>query len=166
MDKLFTVGHASDKGMYDFSRVKTWFKNVNIFEMDKIFVPINHGHLHWICAVLCMMEKKICMYDSMGSHGMEYLEGLLHFINDEHMSKKGVPLYDISEWELVGHISQLRITELTVACLLACSQTSCPEFYRLCSLKSILISVAILSHSLFYVLVLLRKGGEKLDINH
>jgi hypothetical protein len=57
-----------------------------------------------------MMEKKICMYDSMGSHGMEYLEGLLHFINDEHMSKKGVPLYDISEWELVGHISQLRIT--------------------------------------------------------
>jgi hypothetical protein len=26
------------------------------------------------------------------------------------MSKKGVPLYDISEWELVGHISQLRIT--------------------------------------------------------
>jgi hypothetical protein len=34
-----------------------------------------------------------------------------------------------------------------------------------CSLKSILISVAILSHSLFYVLVLLRKGGEKLDIN-
>jgi hypothetical protein len=35
-----------------------------------------------------------------------------------------------------------------------------------CSPKSILISVAIfLSHSLFYMLVLLRKGGEKLDIN-
>ncbi len=103
MAKLLAVGHASDEGMYDYSGVKTWFKNVNIFEMDKIFVPINHGHMHWICAVICMTEKKICMYDSMGSHGMEYLEALLHFINDEHISKKGVPLHDIDEWELVGH---------------------------------------------------------------
>jgi len=103
MAKLLAVGHASDEGMYDYSGVKTWFKNVNIFEMDKIFVPINHGHMHWICAVICMTEKKICMYDSMGSHGMEYLEALLHFINDKHISKKGVPLHDIDEWELVGH---------------------------------------------------------------
>ena len=54
MAKLLAVGHASDEGVYDYSRVKRWFKNVNIFEMDKIFVPINHGryaldvccHLH------------------------------------------------------------------------------------------------------------------------
>jgi sentrin-specific protease 1 len=108
MAKLLAVGHASNKGMYDYSRAKMWFKNVNIFEMDKMFMPINHGHLHWIYGVLCMMEEKICMYNSMGSHGMEYFEALLHFIKDKHMSKRGVPLHDIGEWELVGHISHLR----------------------------------------------------------
>ena len=103
MAKLLAVGHASDEGVYDYSGVKRWFKNVNIFEMDKIFVPIHHGRMHWMCTVICMTEKKICMYDSMGGHGMEYLEALLAFINDEHMTKKGVSLRDIGEWELVGH---------------------------------------------------------------
>jgi Ulp1 family protease len=50
-----------------------------------------------------MTKKKIYMYDSMGSSGMNYLESLFRYIQDEHQAKKGTPLPDIDEWELVGH---------------------------------------------------------------
>jgi len=108
MTKLLNEGNAdaSLDGQYTYNNVKRWSKKVpgkDIFKLDKIFFPINQGRMHWMCAVISMTEKKIYMYDSMGSSGMNYLESLFQYIQDEHQAKKGVPLPDIDEWELVGH---------------------------------------------------------------
>jgi len=48
-----------------------------------------------------MQEKRIQFYDSMGGSGMNYLEDLLRYLQDEHQDKKKCPLPDLDQWELV-----------------------------------------------------------------
>jgi len=108
MTNLLNKGNsdASLDGKYTYDNVKRWSKKVpgkDIFELDKIFFPINEDQVHYMCAVISMTEKKIYMYDSMGSSGTSYLESLFQYIQDEHQDKKGVPLPDITKWELVGN---------------------------------------------------------------
>jgi sentrin-specific protease 1 len=50
-----------------------------------------------------MKERRIQMYDSMGGSGMHYLKSLFQYLQDEHMDKKGTPLPDKDQWELVGY---------------------------------------------------------------
>ena len=57
--------------------------------------------MHWTVAVIHMTEKRIQFYDSMSGSGDRYLEGLMQYLQDEHMAKKGCPLPDADEWELV-----------------------------------------------------------------
>ena len=35
---------------------------MNIFEMNKVFVPINISNSHWTLAVIFLIEKKIKVY--------------------------------------------------------------------------------------------------------
>jgi sentrin-specific protease 1 len=110
MTKLLNEGNAdaSKDGEYEYRNVKRWSKKVpgkDIFKLDKIFFPINQGRMHWMCAVIHMKEKQIQMYDSMGGSGMHYLKSLFQYVKDEHMDKKGTPLPDIEQWELVGYQS-------------------------------------------------------------
>lgn len=44
--------------------------------------------------------KRIQFFDSMGSSGRPYLQGLLQYLEDEHKDKKKSQL-DTSDWELV-----------------------------------------------------------------
>lgn len=104
MTKLLNEGSASCDGKYEYRNVKRWSKKVpgkDIFALDKIFFPINQGGYHWICAVAFMQEKRIQMYDSMGTPGTTYLEHILHYFQDEHMDKKKKTLPDIDKWQLV-----------------------------------------------------------------
>lgn len=73
----------------------------DIFNLDKIIFPINQGRMHWVCAVAYMQEKRIQFYDSLGSDGMQYLEAIFKYIQDEHHDKKGSPLPDIDGWRLI-----------------------------------------------------------------
>jgi sentrin-specific protease 1 len=69
-------------GKYKYERVKRWNKKVpgqDIFNLDKIFFPINVGRMHWICAVAYMSEKRIQMYDSMGEGGVPYLQSIFQY---------------------------------------------------------------------------------------
>jgi hypothetical protein len=69
MTKLLNEGNAELEGTYEYRNVKRWSKKVpgkDIFNLDKIFFPINQGRMHWICAVAFMQEKRIQFYDSMG----------------------------------------------------------------------------------------------------
>lgn len=105
--KLLNEGHSNPAmdGKYEYKNVKRWSKKVpgkDIFQLDKIFFPINQGQMHWLCGVVLMQEKKIQIFDSMGSWGEHYLESLFQYLQDEHMDKKKCPLPDIDEWELVG----------------------------------------------------------------
>ena len=108
MTKLLNEGNAdpSKDGQYEYKNVKRWSKHVpgkDIFKLDKIFFPINQGRMHWMCAMVDMTEKRIEMYDSMGSSGMSYLKSLFRYIQHEHLAKKNAPLPDIEKWELVGY---------------------------------------------------------------
>lgn len=73
----------------------------DIFNLDKIFFPVNQGETHWICAVVFMQEKRIQMYDSCGGPGMHYLENIFRYLKDEHQDKKKCPLPDADQWTLV-----------------------------------------------------------------
>jgi hypothetical protein len=106
MTKLLNEGNTNVAldGKYDYRNVKRWSKNApgkDIFKLDKIFFPINEGRMHWICAVAFVQERRIQMYDSMGSDGMHYLQSIFQYIKDEHQDKKKAPLPDVNDWELV-----------------------------------------------------------------
>jgi sentrin-specific protease 1 len=109
--KLLNEGNSNPDldGKYDYQNVERWSKKVagrDIFNLETLIFPINIDRMHWLCAVAFMQEKRIQMYDSMGSDGMHYLESLLGYIKDEHQAKKGTPLPDAQEWRLVPCESQ------------------------------------------------------------
>jgi sentrin-specific protease 1 len=106
MTKLRNEGNVNPDldGKYEYRNVRRWSKKVpgkDIFNLDKIFFPINQGQMHWVCAVAFMQEKRIQFYDSMGGRGRQYLQDIFQYVQDEHMDKKKVPLPDIDEWTLV-----------------------------------------------------------------
>jgi len=106
MSTLLNEGNANPalNGKYDYKNVKRWSKKVpgkDIFQLDKIFFPINQGGMHWVCAVAFMQEKRIQFYDSFGSDGMDYIECIFQYIQDEHQSKKSSPLPGQGDWSLV-----------------------------------------------------------------
>ena len=79
---------------------------VNVIHPDLLLAresdpTVNVSGMHWTVAVVHMSEKRIQFYDSMSGSGDRYLEGLMQYLKDEHMAKKGCPLPDADEWELV-----------------------------------------------------------------
>jgi Ulp1 family protease len=48
-----------------------------------------------------MQEKRIQIYDSMGSGGHRYLEALFQYLKDEYKDKKKSPLPEVDEWKLI-----------------------------------------------------------------
>mmetsp|Transcript_15098 Transcript_15098/g.30446 ORF Transcript_15098/g.30446 Transcript_15098/m.30446 type:complete len:257 (+) Transcript_15098:1427-2197(+) len=100
IDKLVKDGHDG---------VKRWSKKVpgkNIFALDKVFVPINVDDWHWRLAVISMKEKTIQCIDSMGLPGTSHLEALKGYFEAEHEAKKGAPLPDADDWELIEGTSE------------------------------------------------------------
>jgi Ulp1 family protease len=100
MTKL--LGGSSEN--YKYANVKRWSKNVpgkDIFNLSKIFFPVNIMNQHWSCAVIFMEDKRIQFFDSMHGTGIRYLRGLFQYLKDEHQAKKGCPLPDEEQWQLV-----------------------------------------------------------------
>jgi sentrin-specific protease 1 len=98
-------------GQYKYENVKKWSEKVpgkDIFNLDKIFVPININQRHWIVAVIFIQEKKIEIFDSLKKNdkdydgGKPYLYALFRYIQDDHLDKKKYSLADINDWELVS----------------------------------------------------------------
>ena len=81
---------------YKYENVKKWSKKLDIFEMDKIFFPINIDNMHWTLAVVYPQEKRIEYFDSMRGKGKFYMDGLLQWIKDEAATKEH-PI-NIEEW--------------------------------------------------------------------
>ena len=104
---LLNEGSATNDGEYEYQNVKHWSKKApgkDIFDLDKILLPINTGKMHWISAVIFMQQKRIEIFDSLpslGSNGQRYVEALFRYLQDEHLDKKKTPLPDIKEWKLV-----------------------------------------------------------------
>ena len=58
-----------------------WFKNVNIFEFDIVYIPININNNHWILATIESFKCKVTVYDSFKSNQSNVLTNLHSYIN-------------------------------------------------------------------------------------
>merc|ERR1712130_219689 len=86
---FYTLLSKSGKG-YDYSRVKSWTRKIDLFAKDVVIVPI-HLQNHWTMAVIRPQQRHIDYYDSMGGR-FKGVELLKRYLQDEHMNKKGCPL--------------------------------------------------------------------------
>ncbi|KAG8464826.1 hypothetical protein KFE25_010194 [Diacronema lutheri] len=86
---------------YDYSAVRRWTKNVDLFALDAVIVPVNERQTHWVLAVINMRSKRFEFFDSLGGTGDDVLEHLRRYVRDEHMAKKGSAI-DLSGWEAVS----------------------------------------------------------------
>ena len=93
-----------ENGSYNYRNVKRWSKKVegkDVFELDKILVPVNVSNMHWCCLCVHVQERVVQFYDSLGGSGLEYLEAMRGYLRDE-WSKLGKPgTFDEAEWDLV-----------------------------------------------------------------
>jgi sentrin-specific protease 1 len=104
----FFVSKLSENG-YTYTNVRRWTLErtlkakcgvKNIFELDKIVMPVNVGGMHWCLAVIYIQEKKIQYYDSMSGSGMSTLKILKRYLVEEKDNKMKEKL-DPAEWTLV-----------------------------------------------------------------
>jgi sentrin-specific protease 1 len=88
-----------------YAGVRRWTKRakINLFEMDRVLIPINKGGFHWILAVVNVAEKRVEYYDSMGREGVSkenraVLENIRNFMVEEAKSQKR-SIEDIAHWD-------------------------------------------------------------------
>ncbi|KAF1776760.1 Protein kinase, ATP binding site [Phytophthora cactorum] len=84
-----------------------FYTKIDLFAMDKIFMPVNVGNMHWCMAVIFMTEKRIQYYDSMHGSGAACLKVLLvahclhaRYLHDESEHKKKQK-FNEEGWRLV-----------------------------------------------------------------
>lgn len=88
---------------YDYSRVRTWTRQVDLFALEKVLIPVHLGN-HWCLAVLNMTARRIEYYDALCQDNDECLRRLRRYLADEHQNKKNAPLPDAEQWtEYVPH---------------------------------------------------------------
>jgi Ulp1 family protease len=69
------------KDKYNYENMKRWSKNIpgkNIFDLERIFVPINLGNLHWVLGVIHIEKMIIELLDSkIGTEMLDFLASIL-----------------------------------------------------------------------------------------
>ncbi len=96
-------------GKYNYGGVKRWTKKAkidNVFELERIFFPVNISNLHWCMSVIHIQAKQIRYYDSMGGKGTTYLCALKRWLRDEHSAKLGYD-WDDTGWEVTPSTSDV-----------------------------------------------------------
>jgi sentrin-specific protease 1 len=99
-------------GKYNYKNVKRWSKNIpgkNIFDLERVFVPINVENQHWVLGVIHIEKMIIEFLDSKIGTEMtvtikSYYFGLLQYVKDEHMTIYGSNL-DTSKWKLEPRVT-------------------------------------------------------------
>ena len=66
---------------YQFDNVQKWMKGVDLFEYNKVFIPV-HRKGHWLLVVVAPKEQRISLLDSLGGEDPTLLKvrfrSLLH----------------------------------------------------------------------------------------
>jgi len=88
-----TNAHSThSRGTYDFEAVKRWIKKVpgqDIFNLRKLFIPININNRHWTLVVISFEEKQINYYDSMyDNSGMDEMLHIYQYLMDLDVENK------------------------------------------------------------------------------
>ena len=102
--KLMDAEKGGKKIGYCYENVQRWCKkcmpNVDVFELARLYCPINVDNFHWTLLVIFFQRKIIYYFDSMGNTSAErYLRGALRFLGD--ISKGAGKAFDVDEWTLV-----------------------------------------------------------------
>lgn len=104
---------VTDNG-YAFRNVARWSRKIDVFSMKNLFFPINISNTHWTLAVVSITNKTITYYDSMSGSGRNYLQGLLHWLQDEAVDQtkdsvkakqrigKPQEVVSVDEWKLLS----------------------------------------------------------------
>ncbi|CAM9605632.1 unnamed protein product [Choristocarpus tenellus] len=87
----------------DYQRVKGWTKpsrlptgRKTLFELEKVFIPINEGNIHWVLVVVDLVGKReggehhpsVSFFDSQGRNGIDYVEAIQEYLLSE-LSNRG-----------------------------------------------------------------------------
>jgi len=96
----FFYAKLTERNSYGYANVKRWTRKVDLFEYDKIIIPI-HLSVHWTLAVINLRDERFEYYDSMdGKHtGKMVLKTLERYIADEAMDKKQVQ-FETKLWKM------------------------------------------------------------------
>ena len=76
-------------------------RTIDIFDFDKVFVPINYQNIHWYYAMMYVKQKRIQIYNSSQLGSNQYLKHLLTYLKDKHKERKDTPLLDPDKWCLI-----------------------------------------------------------------
>ena len=73
---------------YSYGAVHRWSRKIDqlegsIFNLDKVFFPVNIDNYHWCLVVAFIQDKKLQYYDSMGGSGRKYLVAIQKYLIDE-----------------------------------------------------------------------------------
>ena len=105
---FFFTKVLEESGRYDYSKVKRWRKQVtnagpnnDLFQLERIIVPVNVNQSHWCCACVHVQKKVISYYDSLGSNGEEYTDALLRYMEDEWKTAGHDGPFPKGEWSIV-----------------------------------------------------------------
>ena len=61
----------------------SWSKNIDIFNFEKVFFPINISGIHWVLVIALMQQKRILYRDALGRDGKKYTSTTLKYLVDE-----------------------------------------------------------------------------------
>ena len=104
--------HSGIERRYNYSAVERFARQAkatagNLFELDKLIIPVNAGNFHWFLCVAHIQQRRIKVYDSTCGDRTAYLDSLKLYLKDEaeKLEKLGtvVPgeLRDLDSWELI-----------------------------------------------------------------
>lgn len=97
--KTYIMSNLGTGEKYSFERVQKYESKINIFELRRLYFPINIKDTHWTLAVVDMDAKQIHYYDSMNKGGHIYMNSLLMWLKDKAEKSNSGNAYDMSEWK-------------------------------------------------------------------
>jgi hypothetical protein len=69
----FFMVKLNQGGQYSFNLVSKWTKNIDIFGLKKVFIPINIANNHWTLVFIDLTVKTIGYYDAMAGNGSSFM---------------------------------------------------------------------------------------------
>lgn len=96
----FFMSKLLENGQYNYAFVRRWSKKVDVFAMERVFIPINLNNTHWAMSVVYVQKKEVYYYDSMCMNGQKYLDAIQRWLVDEAKDKKQITL-DPKEWKFI-----------------------------------------------------------------
>jgi Ulp1 family protease len=86
-------------GVYNYSNVRRWTSRMDMFQLDKMIIPINIVNQHWCLAVINFREKLTEVYDSMYCQRQEIHDHLRKWLRDEYQERHKAQLA-LGDWKI------------------------------------------------------------------